>query len=54
MTPAGWIIMTLSIGTVVTLASYCLYRVLTLPPVELEESIKGIPDIDTHDLQDTD
>lgn len=34
MTPAGWTIMALSIGTVLTTLGFCLYRVLTLPPAE--------------------
>lgn len=54
MTTAGWIIMILSIGSVLSLASFCLYKVLTLPPVEIESSLKGMPDIDTRDTQDAD
>jgi len=48
MTSAGWIVMILSISSVLSLVSYCLYRVLTLPPVE-EESLKGPLEIDTRD-----
>ncbi|QDV88415.1 hypothetical protein TBK1r_74470 [Stieleria magnilauensis] len=29
----GWIVMACSVGSVVTLLTYCLYRVMTLPPV---------------------
>ncbi|MBN2562005.1 MAG: hypothetical protein JXQ75_13855 [Phycisphaerae bacterium] len=54
MNPAGWTVMILSVGAVVTLVTYCLYRVLTLPPVEIEEHLKAPPDIDTHDMEDAD
>lgn len=37
MNPAGWSVMILSIGAVVVMLGYCLYRVLTLPSVEAEE-----------------
>lgn len=37
MTAAGWIMMTLSVGSVLGLTAFCLYRVLTLPPAELDE-----------------
>lgn len=52
MTPAGWFIMIVSISTVLTLVSYCLYRVLTLPPIEVEEHLHGQPAIDTGDTRD--
>lgn len=54
MTTAGWVVMILSVGSVLALVSYCLWRVLTLPPVEIEEHIKAPPDIDTGDTQDAD
>ena len=54
MTAGGWIVMTLSVGSVLTLVSYCLYRVLTLPPVDVEEHLKGPLEIDTGDTQDAD
>ena len=38
MTAAGWTVMILSVGSVFVLMSYCLYRVLSLPPVEVEET----------------
>jgi len=53
MQPAGWLVMLLSIGSVVTLVSYCLYRVLSLPPVDMEE-VHGPLDIDTGDTVDVD
>jgi hypothetical protein len=54
MTPAGWTVMILSVGAVLTLACYCLYRLLTLPPVEVEEHLKAPPDIDTRDRTNAD
>lgn len=33
MNPSGWIVMTVSVGSVISLLTYCLFRVLTLPPV---------------------
>lgn len=53
MTPAGWTVMILSVGSVLSLVSFCLYRVLTLPPVDMEE-IKGPLEIDTGDTSDMD
>ena len=50
----GWIIMTISVGAVLSLVAYCLVRVLTLPPVEVEESLKGPLEIDTRDTDDAD
>ena len=38
MTAGGWIVMVLSVGSVLTLVSFCLYRVLTLPPVEQDDA----------------
>ena len=53
MEPAGWATMLFSVGSVLFLVSFCLYRVLSLPPVE-EESIKGPLEIDTGDTTDAD
>ena len=36
MEPAGWAVMLISVGSVVTLVIYCVSRVLTLPAVEDE------------------
>ncbi len=33
MEPGGWIVMIASVGSVVCLLSFCLYKVFTLPPV---------------------
>ena len=49
----GWIVMLLSVGIVLALVSYCLYRVLSLPPVEMKD-IKGPLEIDTGDTADKD
>ena len=54
MTPAGWTVMILSVGSVLTLATFCLVRVLSLPPVDIEEHLKGTLDIDTRDTIDAD
>jgi hypothetical protein len=54
MTVGGWIVMLVSVGVVLVLASFCMYRVLTLPSVEVEEHLKGPLDIDTHDTIDAD
>lgn len=53
MTVAAVIVMSLSVGSVLTLVSYCLYRVLTLPPIEMQD-IKGPLEIDTRDTEDAD
>lgn len=53
MTADAWIVMLLSVGSVLTLVSFCLYRVLTLPPVEMED-LKGPLEIDTRDTTDVD
>lgn len=50
MTPAGWILMLASCGTVVSLMLYCYYRVLTTP--SSSKHLHAPLEIDTHD-QDT-
>ena len=45
----GWIMMILSVGTVVSLFSWCLYRVTTLEPTDAEEHLHGELDIETHE-----
>lgn len=54
MTPGGWLMMIVSVGTVLVLTGYCLYRVLTLPPLEVEQHLKAPLDIDTGDTRDAD
>lgn len=46
--------MVISVGSVLALAGYCLYRVLTLPPHVAEEHLKGPLVIDTGDTEDAD
>ncbi len=54
LTLSGWLIMLVSMGTVLALVGFSLYKVLTLPPVEVEEHLKAPPDIDTGDTEDAD
>lgn len=53
MTTGGWTVMILSVGSVLTLAAFCMIRVLTLPPVE-DEHLKGELQIDTRDTDNAD
>jgi hypothetical protein len=53
LTVGGWIIMLVSVGSVLTLAGFCTYRVFTLPPLE-REHLKGPLEIDTRDTHDAD
>ncbi len=53
MTTGGWIVMLLSVSSVLTLLVFCLRRVLTLPPVE-EEHVQTERPIDTGDTEDAD
>jgi hypothetical protein len=53
MTPGGWIVMIVSVSSVLALVTFCLVKVLSLPPTE-EEHIKGPLEIDTRDTQDAD
>jgi hypothetical protein len=54
MTIGGWIVMTLSVGSVLTLVIFCLCRVLSLPPIDVEQHLKGPLEIDTRDTLDAD
>lgn len=42
-----------SVSAICVLTVYCMYRVLTLPPME-EDTIKSPLDIDTRDTGDVD
>jgi hypothetical protein len=53
LTTAGAIIMAISVIAVLTLTAFCVIRVLTLPPVEMED-IKGPLAIDTGDTENAD
>lgn len=39
MNTYGWLIMCISIGFVLTLVSWCYYKVLTLPPLEDDQQL---------------
>lgn len=49
MTPAGWIMMLLSCGFVLSLLIFCFYRVLITPGTG--EHMHGALDIDTRDVE---
>jgi hypothetical protein len=51
MTLAGWVVMLLSVSSVLILVSFCLIRVFQLPPLEVEETIKAELEIDTRDTE---
>lgn len=53
MNAGGWIVMIVSVSSVLALVSYCLVKVLNLPPAE-EEPIKGPLEIDTRDTENAD
>jgi hypothetical protein len=46
--------MIVSVGSVLALTGFCLYRVLTLPPQVAEERLKGPLVIDTGDTENAD
>jgi hypothetical protein len=54
MNPLGWAIMIVSVGSVLVLTAFCLYRVMILPPVELEDIETSPLSIDTGDTKDAD
>jgi hypothetical protein len=54
MTLLGWIIMTVSLSSVIGLTVFCLYRVLTLPPTEVEHLNTAPLEIDTRDTRQAD
>jgi hypothetical protein len=41
LTLGGWIVMVLSVGSVLSLVSFCLIRVLSLPPIEIDQHLEG-------------
>jgi hypothetical protein len=51
MTALGWLVMLPSVGSVVALTAFCLLRVLSLPPVEVEDLDTAPLDIDTGDTR---
>jgi hypothetical protein len=54
MTALGWIIMIVSLGSVIALTAFCLCRVLTLPPAEIEDLNTAPLEIDTRDTANPD
>jgi len=53
MRPMSWMVMLLSVASVLVLVTFCVWRVLTLPPVE-RDTIAGPLEIDTRDTQNAD
>lgn len=47
MSTGGWLMMLVSVGGVVCLFGWCLYRVLTLAPEDATEHLHGELDIET-------
>ena len=54
MTSAGLAIMLVSVGSILLLVSFCMWRVLRLPPEIVEEHLKAPLDIDTGDTNNAD
>jgi hypothetical protein len=54
MTSAGWIIMSVSVCGVLLLNAFCMFRVLTMAPAEVTETMKTPLDIDTGDTENAD
>ena len=50
----GWIMMLASVSSVIGLTIFCLYRVLSLPPVEVESLNTAPLELDTRDTKDAD
>ena len=48
MTLAGWVMMILSVGFVLSLTIFCFYRVLRMP--KTTEHMHAPLEIDTHDV----
>ena len=44
----------MSVSGVLLLTAFCMYRVLTLSPADISESMKAPLDIDTGDTQNAD
>jgi hypothetical protein len=53
MEPLGWLVMSLSVGSVLVLTGFCFYRVMTLPPAEVDDLTSPL-EIDTRDTQNPD
>lgn len=53
MTLGGWIVMIVSVSSVLALVTFCVAKVLSLPPVEMQD-LKGPLEIDTRDRENAD
>jgi hypothetical protein len=51
MTPLGWIMMTVSVSSVIGLTVFCLYRVLLLPAADVESLDVAPLEISTPDTR---
>lgn len=54
MEPIGWLLMIVSVGSVLALVTFCLVRVMMLPPVEVEDLNIAPLEIETGDTKDAD
>lgn len=54
MTALGWLMMVASVSSVLALAAFCLFRVLTLPPSEVEHLAAAPLEIDKDDTREPD
>ena len=52
MQTGGWIMMVLSVGTVVSLFAWCLFRVMFRSSSNTQDHLHGGLDIDTTDLDE--
>lgn len=50
MTAGGWVVMLLSVGSVTSLLSWCIYKVLTTPGST--EHLHSQADIETPDIEE--
>jgi hypothetical protein len=53
MIPSALAVMLVSVGSILALVVFCLYRVFRLPPVEVED-LQSPLKIDTPDVEDPD
>jgi hypothetical protein len=53
MTPSALAVMLVSVGSVLALVTFCLYRVLSLPPA-VDEDLKGPLGVNIGDAGDAD
>jgi hypothetical protein len=53
MSTLGWLVMVVSVGSVLLLNVFCLYRVLTLPPADVDDLTYPL-EVDTKDTAQPD